>query len=509
MSDTTRTIIHSATRFLSGTALSRVTGMLRDIALAAAFGTQSSVAALLVAFRLAHLLRRVFGEGAMQTALIPLFEEIRQKDRLRGGQFFCNLAWSVSALLLVFVVVAMGSLWGLVKMNMLSPGNEEIAWLTFLMMPSLLFICLFGINASLLQCEKSYFIPSAAPVLFNLAWIAGIVWTAHLEPTQAVSQLSMFIVLACLVQWLVTVPRTSEILAEHGVNSLWRFNQIFSPDVRKIAKPLSLAIVGVAATQINSALDAIFARWADPSGPAILWYAIRLQQLPLALIGVALSGALLPPLARAAKTNDHPKFLSFLNFATKSVIAWMVPITAMIFLFGDISVALIYGHGDFSILSGMETTKALWGYGIGLVPMALVLVYAPAYYSLGDYKTPSMASTASMVINGALNFVFVGFCGWGTASIAIATSISAAVNFMWLEKSLQGASLKAGRVIAVTLLATVATVAFQHYVQGIPWDLASRAEVLFSNNTLERATTLAFGIVIFSGIFFGLKGHKT
>ncbi|MBA3816665.1 MAG: murein biosynthesis integral membrane protein MurJ [Parachlamydiaceae bacterium] len=432
MHDTTLTIVRSASRFFSGTMLSRITGMLRDMALAYAFGTQSTIAALLVAFRFAHLFRRLFGEGALQTAFIPHFEELRKNLPARAGQFFCDLAISLTAFLVVLILSIMILLWYLPFFIDFSAGNAEILWLTFLMMPSLLFICLFGINASLLQCEKSYFVPSAAPVAFNLIWIIGIFCVASLSSSAAMSGLATFVVLACLAQWAITVPKTIGILKSYKSSGFFEYNQYFSKDVRRLAKPLILGIIGVAASQINNALDAIFARWADAEGPAFLWYAIRLQQLPLALFGIALSGALLPPLARALKNNDEVKYHLFLNFALRISFYLMVPMTAALMIMGDSCVNLIYGRGDFTSLSVMETTRSLWGYTLGLLPMALILVLAPAFYAKGDYRTPSLAATGAMIINITLNAILVGYVGLGTASVALATSISAWVNFMWL-----------------------------------------------------------------------------
>jgi len=433
MPDTTQSIVRSATRFFSGTMLSRITGMLRDMAMAYAFGTQSTVAALLVAFRFAHLFRRLFGEGALQTAFIPHFEELRKENPMRAGQFFCDLAISLTAFLTLLIVSIMMLLWILSSSIEFSPGNAEILWLTFLMMPSLLFICLFGINASLLQCEKSYFAPSAAPVAFNLIWIAGVFSVVFLSSsTAAMSWLAVFIIIACFAQWAITLPMTLNILKTYQCTDFWKHSKSFSKDVVQLIKPLMLGIVGVAASQINNALDAVFARWADAEGPAFLWYAIRLQQLPLALFGIALSGALLPPLARALKNNDTIKYRLFLNFALRSSIYLMLPITAALMIMGDSCINLIYGRGDFTSLSVVETTRSLWGYTLGLLPMALILILAPAFYAKGDYRTPSMAAAGSMVINIVLNSVLVGFLGLGAASVALATSFSAWFNFIWL-----------------------------------------------------------------------------
>lgn len=432
MHDNTRSIIQSAMRFFSGTMLSRVSGLLRDIFMAYAFGTQRTIAALLVAFRFAHLLRRLLGEGALQTAFIPHFEGLRQKNPKAAVQFFIDLNVSLIYLLSALIAAISAILGTVYLFGNLSEGNAEIVWLTLLMMPSLLFICLFGVNASLLQCEKSYFVPSAAPIAFNGVWIIGVFCVSYLTAPQAMSWLAGFIVVACFFQWVSTLPKTYQIIKKYHLASLWQQSSNLSNDVKQLATPLVLGVFGVAAAQINSALDAVFARWADPQGPALLWYAIRLQQLPLALFGIALSGALLPPLTRAIKAGDWNSYRLFLHFALKRSMALMVPITAAIFILGDQCVSLIYGHGDFTNTAIVETTKAFWGYGFGLIPMALVLVIAPAFYAQNDYKTPSVASVSSVTVNCILSLWFVVGLELGADSVAWATGISAWINLFWL-----------------------------------------------------------------------------
>lgn len=488
MQDTTQTIIRSASRFFSGTMLSRITGMLRDIAMAYAFGTQSAIAALLVAFRFAHLFRRLFGEGALQTAFIPHFEELRKESPKRACSFFSDLALSLTFFLSTLILGTMAVLWLVSLFIELSPGNSEILWLTFLMMPSLLFICLFGLNASLLQCEKSYFVPSFAPAAFNFVWILGVFATVYFSAEDAMKGLALFIVAACIAQWAITLPKTIAILKKYQSPGYWKQAKIYSQEVKQLVKPLALSILGVAASQINNALDAVFARWANSEGPAFLWYAIRLQQLPLALFGIALSGALLPPLTRALKNNDIAKYQTFLNFALQNGIYLMVPISAFLFICGDSCVNLIYGRGDFTSYSVIETTLSLWGYILGLLPMTLILILAPAFYAKGDYRTPSLAATCAMIINIALNTAFVGFLNLGAASIALATSISAWINFFWLalilikqQKSLNLPILFAGlgKILLASSLASLITIA----VDGIIWGQSSFTQ-LISGKTL-------------------------
>lgn len=429
--DTTQSITKSAKRFFSGTMLSRLTGLGRDVAMGAAFGTHEAVAGFLVAFRLAHLMRRLLGEGALQTAFIPQFEKLRQQNPEKAGRFFRDLNIALTLLLSLLIVLSVAGLGVALFFGTFSPGNRSILLLTLLMMPSLLFICLFGLNASLLQCEKSYFIPSLAPVAFNGVWIAGVLCLWTYAPEEAMPYLALFIILACIAQWLFTLPKVVKIV--RAMNIPRGFS---TQELRHFCKPLFLGILGIAASQISNALDPLFARYADAEGPAFLWYAIRVQQLPLALFGIALSGALLPPLSRAAEAGDWPKFSHFLDTALRRGLALMFPITAAIFLMGVESINLLYGRGEFSDQSTFNTTFCLFGYGVGLIPMTLILFLAPAFYAQHNYRLPTIAALLAVALNLFLNTFFVAYLGWGSASIAWATSLSSWINFAFLAIAL-------------------------------------------------------------------------
>lgn len=427
-SDSIHTILHSAKRFLTGTVLSRITGLLRDIAMAAAFGTQDAVAAFLVAFRFAHLLRRLFGEGALQSAFIPEFEKLRKENAQGAFHFFQSLTICLTILLSVVIFLVMGGLGFFLLKG--EPENNEILQLTFLLMPSLLFICLYGLNSSLLQCEKSYLTPSIAPAGFNLIWILGVGCLYHVPAQTAMLWLAGFVILACFCQWAITVPQTISILKQHGYLRC-DYRGIIK-NSQRIVTPLFLGIIGVGASQINNALDSIFARYASLEGPAYLWYAIRVQQLPLALFGIALSGAILPPLSRAAKQENPEEFNYFLSFGLMQIIALMLPVTFGIFILGDSAVKLLYGRGDFNALSALETADCLKAYGIGLIPMAAILIVAPAFYAKKNYLTPSLGSLYSVILNVILNALMIFGLGLGPVSVAYATSISAWFNLIFL-----------------------------------------------------------------------------
>lgn len=474
MNDSTGTIIQSAKRFFSGTMLSRIAGMGRDMAMAFAFGTQESVAAFLVAFRFSHLLRRLFGEGALQSALIPQFEELRQQDAYRAAVFFRNLTFSLSILLSTIVILTMLVLWSLLLWGDLHAGNAEIVQLTLLMMPSLIFICLYGINAALLQCEKCFFTSSVAPVAFNLFWILGTFFLWNFTHETAMRWLTLFVNLACVAQWAFTLPQVRHHLKTMEGN-IFSPLTLFSRDVLALFAPLSLGVLGIGAAQINNALDAVFARYAEPEGPAYLWYSIRLQQLPLALFGIAIAGAVLPPLSRAIKNGNFNQFREFLDFALRRSMALMIPISIAIFVLGDSSINLIYGHGDFDQQAIAGTTLCLWAYGSGLFPMAMVLILAPTFYAQSDYKTPTYASLICIGLNLLLNFFMVGIFNLGAASVAVATSVSAWINMLILNvkleklgsyrlsKQFKKSCVKIG---LASLIAAIVVICFSHWLFG-------------------------------------------
>ncbi len=433
LADTPKTVSRSTFAFLSGTFLSRLTGLGRDTAMAVAFGSNPAIAAFMVAFRFANLLRRLFGEGPLSSGFIPHFEQLRSTSPEKGAQFFRDLFFSMSLFLILLIGGVEVGLYCIWKWVSLEPGTAQILSLTMWMLPGVLFICLFGLSSGLLQCQKRYFLTGFAPVAFNLVWIAATFLLKDKDPSLAVLPLSFAIVIAFFVQWLMLTPHTFFHLKQSLTWKQCLSPQLFSPELKRLLKPLLLGIVGVAAVQINTTLDAIFARFASLEGPAYLWYAIRIEQLPLALFGIALSVALLPPLARAIKSGSSSQYLQLLRFAYARSFSLIFPCSLGIFVLGVCGINFLYGHGEFSEVATYHTVLCLWGYGLGLIPSVFVLLLAPAFYADKEFRTPMLASVASVLCNIAMTSFFVFGLGWGAFSIALATSLSAWFNYFFLS----------------------------------------------------------------------------
>ncbi len=475
--DSVSSITRSAMRFFSGTALSRVTGMLRDMALAFCFGTHEALAALFVAYRLSQLARRLFGEGALQSAFIPVFEEMRAEEPKRAFSFFRDLSVLLALFLVGFIAVGCLALGFSHSFINWSTGNTQIVDLAILILPSLLFICLFGLNSSLLQCQKHYFTVGIAPAFFNIAIAIGSISFYGWDPNKAMPYVAICIVIGCAFQWAATLLPTLKSLKSHLGTTIWQNIHIYSKDIRRLYKPLALGLLGVGATQINNGVDALFARWADPEGPAQLWFSQRLLQLPLALFGIAISGALLPPLSRSIQAGRKDEYLRFLDFAQRRVFALLFPCTLALLVFGTPLINCIFGRGDFQLHSILATTGCLHTYAIGLLPMGLIIVLGPAFYAFKNFKTPAIAAFISLVINFIINCIFIFGLGFSAISVALATSISSWINILYLYRKLKShygevisseGTLEMTKVVAVSTTCALLALGFQAYFYQMP-----------------------------------------
>ncbi|MBU6383654.1 MAG: murein biosynthesis integral membrane protein MurJ [Verrucomicrobia bacterium] len=435
--DHPRSITKSALSFLSGTALSRVSGLARDMSIAYVFGTSSAIAAFLVALRLANLLRRIFGEGALLNSFIPHFEAYRKDNPNTAATFFRDSFASIVVVLVLLIALIELVIYSCVWFLECTADTIQVLQLTAIILPGVLFICLFSLCSGLLQCEKNYFLTGISPVAFNAIWIASVWIFRNQIPDVAVVGLAVGITIAFLSQWLITMPKTLAILLQSvNIKELVKF-RVFTPEMRRMLSSLSMSVIGVTAAQINTAVDTVFARVASLEGPAYLNYAIHIQQLPLALIGISISSALLPPLSRAIHSDNVSQYKSLLEFSLLAAMIVVIPCSIGIFTVGGACVNLIFGRGHFDHVSTYQTTLCLWGYGVGLIPMVISLLLAPAFYAKKDYHTPLKASLLSVVTNFLCNCILVWVFGCGPASLALSTSLAACLNAAVLYSQLQ------------------------------------------------------------------------
>ncbi len=422
---------YATRRFFSGTFLSRISGLLRDLVMAFIFGDHPSVAAFMVAFRFSNLFRRLLGEGPFQSIFIPYYEEMRIRGHREASLFFRNLSSWILLLLLGIALVSEIALGIIGYCGSLSRNNQEILILTAWMIPGLLFICLYGLNLSLLHCHDSFFLPSFAPFFCNAIWIGGAIALRNREPSFAMLGLAKLIVLGFALQWAFTFYFTWK----HVAASLREWISFKIPqEIKELAKSFTYGMIGAGAVQVNILLDALFARSANLRAPVYLWYSIRLEQLVLAIFGFACVSTMVPQLVRAIKSENNPLAQTYFSLSFTRIFAVLIPATFALLLLGGVSVNILYGRGQFFGEAITQTTFCLWAYAFSLIPSTLVMLLSTLFTAGGDFKTPMVISLFSVFLNISFNALFVFGMGLGAVSIALATSLSVWVNFFILYR---------------------------------------------------------------------------
>lgn len=369
----------------------------------------------------------------MHQAFVPFFEDQRGKSPGQAVRFYQGLGLLLAVITGVITLLALATCLPIYFFADISGASREILLLTMLLMPSLIFLSLSALQTSFLQCVGVFFLPGLSPACVNVFWIVGAWFFRHDHPESAMIGLSLAVLSGYFFQWLLLLPESYRQGKKLLLANPARFcMQGMGAKMRRFLGFFGLGAIGVSAAQLNSALDALFARSASLEGPAYLWYAIRIQQLPLALFGVALSGALLPSLSRAVESQDDILFGQLVRGALKRALAFVVPATCALLILAYPLVTLVYTRGDFSLADAMHTTRALWGYGLGLPPMLLVVVLAPAFYAKKQFKIPVLLSVVALIVNVALNAIFIFGFGLSSLSVAISTAISAWINLSWL-----------------------------------------------------------------------------
>jgi putative peptidoglycan lipid II flippase len=506
--DTNTSILQSAKHFFFGTLFSRVTGLARDMAMAFWFGSAPELAAFMVAYRLANLFRRLFGEGNLQAGFVPHFEALRVETPKKSFLFYRDTAFSLFLSLAIFIGFVEILL--LVLSRMLNPVWAEIAQLSMWMAPGLLFICLSSLNSAFLRCQRKYFLTAASPAFFNFIWILAAFVAHFFHLRQAVIVLSCGVTLAFIVQWTSTARAAKKEWGLEISKQEWFRPDFFSSDWKMLVKPMAVGIIGAGALQLNSALDAIFGLMADSAGPVYLWYAIRIQQLPLALFGIALSGALLPPLSRAMQEKALDRYQNLLETALERSTLLLVPCSFALFTLGGVGLNLLFGRGDFTSLDVQQTLFCLWAYGLSIVPSVFVLLFSTGFYAQKSYSIPTLASLASVILNTLLNSILVFGLGWGVVSIALATSLSALLNglilYFFLSHKLPLTFwLFFIRLMLISAAASVIALFFSHLVfHDVTWEIFLGFSIEMTRSFSEQLVQFLGLSAFFAGSFFVL-----
>ncbi len=415
--------------FTIGTAVSRVMGLAREMVFAHLFGVGLATDAFNVAFRIPNLLRDLFAETALSAAFVPVLTG----EKAKGKEAENRLASNIFNVL--FVVAGVVSLVGLFAAPYLAkaiafgfgrvPGKIDLtAQLTAVLFPFLLFVSLAAWAMSYLNTEKSFFVPSVAPAIFNLFSILFPVLTygwyvAHGK--EPIFGMAVGVLIGGLMQFLVQTP----LLRRKG----FRWLPVLSfrdPEFRRVMALFIPVAIGLAGTRINVLVNTILVTPLAQGSVSWLNYAFRIMHLPLGLFGIAVGTVALPSLSKLVLENDVASVKSTLSDSLKMVLFLTVPTSALIAGLAIPVTRAIYERGHFTAADTVATAAALVLYVVGIPFMSALRNVAAVFYAYKDAKTPMYASFASIGLNLVLNISLMWVVGY--LAFPLSTSLAAVLN---------------------------------------------------------------------------------
>ncbi len=412
------------------TLLSRVLGFVRDQVLAITFGAGTTTDVFLVAFKIPNFLRRLFAEGAFAQAFVPVFTEYKETHSRAA---LLDLAAHVSGTLTIvlLIVSTIGVMLSPLLVMLFAPGFidskaqfELATHMLRITFPYLFFVSLLAYAGSMLNTFGRFAIPSFTPVLLNICMISAALW---LSPyfAQPIVALAWAVFVAGVVQLLFQLP----FLRNLGLLPMpkWGWHH---RGVQRILKLMAPAILGSSVAQINLLLDTVIASFLAAGSLSWLYYADRLMEFPLGLLGVTLGTVILPRLARNHTSQSATEFRQTIDWALRLTLLIGLPAAVGLVILAKPMLATLFEYGEFTRTDSLMASYSLMAYALGLPAFILIKIFAPAFFARQDTKTPVRIGIIALISNMAYNLLLVLPMVWldmtaPHTALALATSLSA------------------------------------------------------------------------------------
>lgn len=508
-----------------GTLVSRVLGMLRDMATAALLGMSGTgvMDAFVIAFRIPNTFRRLFGEGALSASYLPVLSAELERDRLAAWQLASVLfTWLSVVLGAVTLVIELGCLAGWLWFD--SPANRLVFGLTAVMMPYMLMICVAAQAAATLQALGHFSVPALAPALLNLCWLAAVWFVAphlHSKPGQAYA-----IAGAVLVAGVLQMAAQLLMLRRFG----FRFDYNWSAGraaIAKIVRTMGPMLFGLAVTQINTLFDS-FVAWsfaAAPDGPstigwlghsvryplaqgaaASIYYGERLYEFPLAILGIAVATAIYPLVSRHAARGDRKALAADMTLGVRLVLFLGVPASLGLTILAQPLARVLLQHGHFTPDDTVRAARVIGCYAAGVWAYCAAPVILRGFYALDDRVTPVRTGMLAVLVNCLLDVTLIW--PWAEAGLAIATAVSTTVQFLllvWLFQRKQGGLNMAelGRGTLRVVLAALAMYLAISLLAGVVPSADTTASA-----AIRVAVLFVAALVVYFSVHWALGGRE-
>jgi putative peptidoglycan lipid II flippase len=507
------------------TLASRILALVRDSLQARYVGANFASDAFLVAFRLPNMFRAFFAEGAFSSAFIPMFNrKLAEEGGGRGAAFdFAERSLSVLfAFLAAMTVVMLVAAWPLTALlsggfHRQHPTHDQFAFaveLSRITIPYLMLICLASLLGGILNSLDKFWVNAAAPILLNIAMVGGLV-AFHGTPYESARVQALSVPVGGLLQlaWLFFACRAA------GVSLRPRMPSI-DADVKRLMQLILPAAIGAGAVQFNLVVSTALSGYLLGEGSiSYIYYADRVNQLPLGMIGIGLGTILLPTISRLLSSGEEEKAMDTQNRGMELALFLTLPAMVALIVAAEPIVRGLFQYGHFDAADTVKCSWALAGFSIGLPSYVLVKVLTPGYYARHDTKTPVRYAIQSVGVNLVGNLTLIpllGQFGYGHVGPPLATALSSTANVWFLYSTLA----KRGYFVAdAQLKRRIPRLALASVLMGIaifgvakllnPWLTARLWERYTALVVLVGAGVAVYGVACFLTRAFVLDDLKT
>lgn len=410
------------------TLLSRILGFARDMIIAWVFGAGKLSDAFFVAFRIPNLLRRLFAEGTLSMAFVPVFTQYLANSGKHEAFALARSSVRMLSVILVILTIA-GILAAPWIVKVVAPGFSGDKFvltvtLTRIMFPYIFCICLVALFMGILNALGHFAAPALAPVFLNLAMIGGVLFISPYLQTPVMG-LAIGVLIGGILQLALQVP----FLLKKGIK-IWHKAPVLHPGLIKIARLMGPAVFGAAVYQVNILVGTLLASLLPEGSVSYLYYADRVVQFPLGIFAISMSVAILPSLSRQAAARDINSLADTFAYAMNLVFFITIPAMAGLIVLREPIVGLLFHRGAFDMASLQATAYALFYYSVGLWAFSAVRIVVSTFYALQDTKTPVKMATYAIIANIGLGIILMGPLSHG--GLALATSLASIINFVLL-----------------------------------------------------------------------------
>jgi putative peptidoglycan lipid II flippase len=488
------------------TLISRISGFIRDVVMAAVLGAGPMADAFFVAFRLPNHFRAIFAEGAFAAAFVPAYARVLQQAGIDPAKLFADrIAAALIAINLVLLAFAL--LFTPWVVGILAPGflNDPTRFdlavaLTRITFPYLALVSLETLLAGVLNANQRFAAAAGAPVLLNVSLIATLLLAPHF---QSAGYAAAWGVLIAGVAQVVLVAVDAEM---RGVGIRFRMPKL-DENTRRFLKALGPAIVGAGGVQLALFADTLIASFLPTGALSALYYADRINQLPIGVVGIAVGTVLLPEMSRRLAAGDERGAALAQARGIQLALLMAVPCVAGAIAIPDLIMRALFARGAFTAADAAAAGATLAAYAIGLLPFVMMRSFTAPFYARGDTLTPVKAALLAAAVNIALKVVLMG--PLAQVGLALATSVGAWINLTLLTifARQQGFAVSgAGLRPVIRLLLAGAVLAVALYF-GSLWLAQAFAGLTYFREETTLAVLLLIGTIVYALMVLLLLGR--